>query len=399
MRTATQSGDGFGRSRSRPSPGPLVTGIVAATCLLITGSGCAGADDPEGVALGALPEWIVASVPAVVIGEDEELPGHLLDEVRDVRLLEDGGLVVLNGGDLEIRVFDSEGRLQRRWGGRGEGPGEFRWIQGMHRVEGDTLIVMSRPRLVWLHPEGGPGRSVEYELPVHSDPCLASEGEVTLLGAQILVGWKEMGLPGCPSTPEGRFRRDTEYWRVHAETGRVDTLGTFAGEERRGLEPLNYFGRRLIAVPIGDSTALGETGGSWIRVVGSGPETVAEWPSPFAPRPLESRELDEWRTVLAERYQATVEVIDGVLRWVPDPLPAFSDLVVDGARRLWVGRFEPFFSGAEQEWVALEGGRAVARLTMPPGVRMLDLRDGVAAGLWYDELGVERVGLFPVKAP
>lgn len=371
--------------------------LATASCFLVVVAGCVEADAPEGPSRDTLLELVVEPLPTVVIGEDEDRPGHVLHEVRDVRLLEDGGVVVLNGGDLEIRVFDANGRLRHRWGGGGEGPGEFRWIQGMHRLDGDTLLVMSHPRLVWVHPAEGVIRDVQYELPVHTDQCLSTEGDVTLLEGQILVGWKEMGVLGCGAAPEGRFRRETEYWRVHVGSGRVDTLGTFPGQERTGTAPLAH-GRGLLAVPMGARTVLGETGGSWIRVYGSDPEAADEWASPFATRPVEREELGEWKALLTDRFQVEEEEIDRELQRLPSRLPAFGDLVVDGAGRLWVGRYEPFVFASEQEWVALQEGRAVARLRMPLGVRMLDLRGDVAVGLWYDEFLVERVGLFPVYA-
>jgi hypothetical protein len=48
--------------------------------------------------------------------------------VRDALLLPSGELVVANRGTLDLLWFDADGTLARVVGGRGDGPGEFRYL-------------------------------------------------------------------------------------------------------------------------------------------------------------------------------------------------------------------------------------------------------------------------------
>src|SRR5688572_2268538 len=77
--------------------------------------------------------WRVQAEPAVTIGVVEGAPEYQLFRVRHALRLEDGAIVVADGGSREIRFYDSAGRHIRSIGGDGEGPGEFRVISLLAR--------------------------------------------------------------------------------------------------------------------------------------------------------------------------------------------------------------------------------------------------------------------------
>ena len=72
-------------------------------------------------------------------GEDP----YMLFGVRDATKLPDGRIVVVNAGTMELRVFDALGTHLATWGGRGEGPGEFRNLVRVEPFPGDSSTLDS----------------------------------------------------------------------------------------------------------------------------------------------------------------------------------------------------------------------------------------------------------------
>ena len=64
-----------------------------------------------------------------------------LVEAHDAALLSDGSLVVAHSGEQEILWFDRAGRLSRKTGRRGSGPGEFRGLNSVVVMRGDTILA------------------------------------------------------------------------------------------------------------------------------------------------------------------------------------------------------------------------------------------------------------------
>jgi hypothetical protein len=84
--------------------------------------------------------WRVAPEPAVRIGEVEAAPAYLLTNVVGAGRLADGQIVIADGGTQEIRYFRENGTHRATVGGKGNGPGEFRWIDWMG-VTNDSVFV------------------------------------------------------------------------------------------------------------------------------------------------------------------------------------------------------------------------------------------------------------------
>ena len=92
---------------------------------------------PDGSRLG----WRFDPEPTVSIGVLEGDEPHMLFNVSDATRLTDGRIVVINGGTMEMRVFDGSGAHVATWGGRGEGPGEFTDLHQVERLTGDSTIA------------------------------------------------------------------------------------------------------------------------------------------------------------------------------------------------------------------------------------------------------------------
>lgn len=74
----------------------------------------------------AAPAWRIGTRPVLRIGAVEGDPNRMFEQVRGATRMNDGTIVVLEGGTNELRLFDGDGNFVRNLGGTGEGPGEFR---------------------------------------------------------------------------------------------------------------------------------------------------------------------------------------------------------------------------------------------------------------------------------
>lgn len=104
-----------------------------------------------------------------------------LGTAHDAALLSDGSLVIAHAGEQEVLWFDQEGRLVRRFGRRGGGPGEFRDLNSILATHDDTVLAYDGrlSRLTVLSRSGELVRT--HRLPSSVGP------------AAKLVGWLEGG--------------------------------------------------------------------------------------------------------------------------------------------------------------------------------------------------------------
>lgn len=85
--------------------------------------------------------WTLAEQPSVEIGVVEGPPEYERHNATSSVVLPSGRIVVANTGTQEVRFYDSEGKFVARSGGRGTGPGEFRWLMRVYGVGPDSVMA------------------------------------------------------------------------------------------------------------------------------------------------------------------------------------------------------------------------------------------------------------------
>ena len=103
--------------------------------------------------------WQVVPTPEITIGastgaEPDARDGPFFQRVR-ARFLPDGRLVAADGGSSELMVFDTTGTLVRRFGGRGQGPGELQGIASVHVCGKGSIVVVDSRRTLHLFDRDG----------------------------------------------------------------------------------------------------------------------------------------------------------------------------------------------------------------------------------------------------
>ena len=106
-----------------------------------TGEG-RGVDSPGGAVGREVPQvWRLSDTPELEIGVREGDAAYQLDRASGSTRLDDGRIVVLDGGSAQLRFFDAGGSFLYAVGSEGEGPGEFRNPTRVRRTLGDSLQV------------------------------------------------------------------------------------------------------------------------------------------------------------------------------------------------------------------------------------------------------------------
>lgn len=99
------------------------------------------------VVMNSKPTWTTAqqlrlsAAPTLVIGEGSD-DAQLLTRVRGAFYLSDGRILVADGGSNELRIFDAQGKHLKTFSRSGDGPGEFRSMQDVFLLAGDTIAVL-----------------------------------------------------------------------------------------------------------------------------------------------------------------------------------------------------------------------------------------------------------------
>jgi hypothetical protein len=362
------------------------------------------------VTLPALATWTLSEEPSVVIGETEEDPGHLLNQVVGAFRLGDGGIVIGDRGSGEVRFFTAEGRHLRTVGGQGEGPGEFRLLMAIDVMPGDTVVAAAWPlgRRSWWDSRGEHIADTESGL---WGPGLV--GGRTLPDGTFLIDTYDNGSYGnsielWAATGEGdTFRTQGVLLRVTRAGVPQDTLGTVVGAEyfKTGQlgqigsfanHTLPYTNRTHLAyndgrIYLGESH-LGEVrgysyDGTLTHLIRWQPEHS---PVTGADRAAFRREVleglrDPTRRPAFERWLSAVPY--------PESKPAFRGIATDRAGRLWVEAWTAT-EGANR-WLVFERDGALSATVQAPGdARLRDAGEDYVIVSMEDELGVETVRLF-----
>jgi len=413
--------------------------------MAIAFSGCGGADqgEPEGETLiaGAIRDsagipivenrapppgsrlgWVVGDAPVVSIGTRDASDAFQFHRVGDATRLDDGRIVVANGGSNELLVFDADGSHLGAWAGEGDGPGEFWDLSTVRPWPGDSLIAgdSQQGRASIFDLAGAHGRTMSLRGP--PDPAtreVAAAGEAA--DAEPVDAEPHVVLRVLPDgtlltrTPrgyaQGFHRWESAYALIDADGSTRAALGNYLGIETYSAfhqqDDGNYaviplwhpFGKTTVTTAWGDLAAIGDTetyeirayrsDGSLARIVRRDHETriptQAEQDESFRDRfaGLSDDDREPWMTAAAD-----VPLVES--------FPAYSRLRGDALGHLWAAEFK--HPDAEYEgtlWTVFDpDGLALGFLETPGGFHVFEIGADYILGSTTDDFGVEYVELW-----
>lgn len=348
-------------------------------------------------------QWRLGTRPILRIGAVEGDPNQMLERVRDATRMDDGTIVVLEGGTNEIRLFGSGGNFLRNLGGTGEGPGEFRFLTEMW-VTGDTIFgFCNLQRRISVFDRGGEViEDTRIEVDQGAGAPAAerqfSDGTLLVLSAPSAGLAFTLGIIQGNTWRVDRYSRDGRFMNEIAFVKESDRWG----HDIPGVPSFPYL---PLSLGIGPYAASGEhvfTGdpatGSVERRSADGELTrVIRWP--VGERRVTARDRSRYREARAEPPQGIDAV--GWNRYLqetpfPDRMPAYSRLLVDAPGNLWVERYRPPWEDESSWFVFDERGVWLGELATPPDLSVFEVGADHVLGIERDALGVPFVVMYPL---
>lgn len=355
-----------------------------------------------------IPWWRLDPTPVADIGGEDAGEEYTLYQVSAAVRLNDGRIVVANGGGADVRFYGPDGTHIRTIGRRGNGPGEFQRPGDIFVLPGDTLAITDPfVRRISLFDMQG-----EYVRDMATSPVTGGTSffapndrfaDGTLVGTQSF----------SPDLSSKEVQRPEMVVVAMTPGGTRDTLLTVPGSEMwinvQGDASRGTDGIRSISVgrpPFRKSTSLAygddviyvgtqdapevriyDRDGSLRRIVRTGREM----------RPVTEGDLKAWiefETADLEPAQQQARR-ESILNGIPgEVVPPYGSVEVDREGNLWISDFDARVE-PRGRWTVYDGeGRAIARIQLPAGFRVQEIGADYVLGIERDELDVEHVRLY-----
>ena len=355
----------------------------------------------------------MAEEPTLSFGALEGPEVFLFARIASVARDAEGNLIVADIGAGEIRVFGADGGHLRSFGGRGEGPGEFRVLVGAWPSAGGRIVAADRQL----------GRITEYDAmgALTGTATLSGVGEMSYLtpiglaGPEIFLSRiRVLAMPSGVESPvqalEEAFEADMgppEYFlRYRLDGALVDTLTQLPGPKMSSSTSGSGGAMRieLLRVPFSpEPSATGSVHG--VAVTGGSDYEVSLFDEAGALSRI--ARLTEAPTIRTdehlegyvrsfggrERDEAEVREMTAMYEELPLPssLPAYTDLRFADTGELWARRYSERGAIALRWDIFGTDGGYRGRVEIPASFRIEEVSRGQLVGVFRDELDVQRV--------
>jgi len=357
------------------------------------------------------------------IGSGADASDPALYQVADAIVLGTGEIAVSNANS-EILVFGPEGDLRRTLGRSGAGPGEFRFLLDMIRLDDDRILAWdpAQARVTVFQQDG----RLDYTCtPQGVDLAQIGGGFVGAFGDGSFVLQGRPSSEAASGMPDG-LRSDTIPFLLFDHTGAlIRTIGQFVTRERLYSSNSGYkhylLDPSVQALLANGALLVGENDSIvLLRFDSSGvarprlsldriPRPVTEldieagWRA-WVERQVDARQemfaqammsLDEQALLeMRERMRAEVEDGLGEVKRTIEPaetLPAYKSIIVGSDGAVWL---EDYLSPTLDisRWVLMDTDFApVGWIELPPNERLLAAAPNKLVIVRKDEVGVESV--------
>ncbi len=350
--------------------------------------------------------WTVHSDPSVTIGVLNGPEEYQLVDVVAAARRSDGSVVIVDGGSRTVRLYDSRGAYLKTFGGPGSGPGEFTDPGPVLVSAGDSVVVWDNALLRTTRFDPG-GNLIGVETVDWSR--LASQVGVGVMSGGPGPAGKAKALPeglypgaieplldggflvrlvekAGDTPPTGFFRPRSGALRVSEDLSVIDTLAFFGDTEQVMVDA--PWGRFPVSPPeakrswithrgVPPRICVGDQGGAEISCFDSGGgRTSIRWVS--FPAALTGAEIAQWREATVQLYDLklnrdqVLEMLDQVP--IPDERPAYSQIILDQARNLWVKRGPTAGEApASQDYLVFDPQGILLGVVSLPPIQVMDI--------------------------
>ncbi|MEX2530231.1 MAG: hypothetical protein WD960_05600 [Gemmatimonadota bacterium] len=347
----------------------------------------------------------LAPEPDLLIGLEEGPPELLFQWIWDAAPVNDTLLMVVEWMQREVRLFRSDGgSFVSRFGGAGEGPGEFQIISFARPLGEDEILLADggSQRLTWWNWRTGEVRTepIEQSVDGRGVSPMDALADGTVVG---VTGTRGFG-PADASTVIADTMR---YYLFEPDGSAGPRIHLLPGRLRWGLQAGGRIGFPFIPFSVDPSMAVGDdviylaTGTEpRVEIFHRSGEKVRElrWDAgdrtPVSDAPLDQLLAHQVQEAGADEIQLRTLHREAPL---PDSLPIFQSLFVDADGRLWVERYR-FPWESERRWDLFDRddrwiGEVVTERDFDPHHASGD----EVLGVLIDEMGIQRMARFELQ--
>ena len=297
-------------------------------------------------------------------------------------------------------MFSRDGALVGRYGRHGEGPGEFRELDGLFRLPGDTLIALDLwgPRFTMFAP-GGEAVSV-FRLPAYR--FMRPVG--VLDSVELVFNTR----PPARRTRDGLLPLGPFHVDVADSTGhRHLRLGPYPGGMKYYVDMPGYhagydvpFSRHVLVAARGTQIAIARALDGLVTVFSADGTIMREFVVAGGREALTPAGIERYRASHGSESRWS-QGLDRMLGEVslPDTLPAVDSMLLDRDGGVWIRRL-PAYLSEQQTWhIYRPDVRRVDSLRLDARIRLLDVAREAVAGLWWSELDEPTVSVYRIVLP
>lgn len=352
--------------------------------------------------------WTVSRAPLLSIGGDEGEGSYTLTGVAGAVRLTDGRVVVADKGSQVLHVFDAQGTHLRSIGREGGGPGEFRAVENVALLRGDSIAVWD-PRLRRVSVFDGTGQLAREVSPAGLGLFPRFIG-VLDDGSFVLTA----GLPSAGvSSASTAARRDSVVYLRFGPAGveARDTIGRFPGPEMVTLASSGamtmeevIFGRDFHLVVGGDRYFGADDDRYEVTEYRLTGDPVRRIRRAHAPRQVTNADLASYREQPRDLSGVPPQLRAQFAKRNPDiphrgTLPAFESLLPDEDGYLWI-EHPRVTRAAEGRWDVFDReGQWLTTVATPAGLQVRQIGRDFMLGTALDSLDVEHVHLYTLNRP
>ena len=345
-------------------------------------------------------EWRVNPEPVFRLGDAGDDPSSSFFRILDVALLAGGEVIVVDGGSAEVRRYDAAGRHLWSTGGRGEGPGEFRMPGYLGRRDDGAFLIWDRSlSRVSTIAQNGDRLGTERRSGSDGSPVVAFgrfEDGYWLVALPVV---RRVTEPGTAWTDSVRLGRYDPVLEEHVQLATVPgPRWVWTGQS---MLPVPFSPRSLRAI-VGNRVAVASGSVPEVSIHDPDGSLAARYRIAREVRPVSESDIRQVIDDLVELGQGSEAVWR---QWrddieVPAFEPAFDQLLADGDGNLWAQRFTADLLTREPpSWDVFDSAGAwLGVVATPGGMVVTAIRDGLVAGVYRDELGVEYVSVHRLEA-
>ncbi len=357
-------------------------------------------------------EWLLASHPAVTIGNIEGEEHEVLSLVVGAVRLSDGSIAIGDGGARRVRVYSQTGRHLVSAGGPGAGPGEFEVLGLIGRLRGDSIGVwdLHRKRVTIFSKTGQPRTGPPATVSGVIVPAIAWLENGSLIVTSTITPAEAM------SARPGEARQQQHFIRILPD-GRTETVVVLRGQEkivtRSGrnfaADPV-LFGRNSYLAASANDFVAGESDAFELRRRTWDGRLLTVIRKPGAARKVTAAELNIARAEAEKARQQSFKLTAAAARpasatTLPRPSnadtevpyrathPFFDALLIDATGHVWVR--EPSVGSGTRSWLVFDpSGIWLGTISVQANLKITDVGRDYVLGVYRDELGVESVRLY-----